>query len=101
MPSSSTFGRFPITPILHNVRDASMIPQHFPRSLCINTTLSVKGGSFIVHITAFHVAEELLACVFQLITVIMIASNDRCRGNNLPIFVEGKMLLVLAFFRPW
>ena len=82
MSLSATFDRFPVALIFRNVGFYTIIPQQFPRCTCIKATISIEKGAFVIQTAALHIIERILEFLFELIAIVVIASNDTSRGNN-------------------
>ena len=85
MALSATFDRFPIALVFRNVGLHTIIPQQFPRCTRIKAAIGIEKGTFVVQAAAFHITESILEFLFELIAIVVVASNDTCRGNNVAI----------------
>ena len=85
MSLSATFDRFAIALVFRNVGFHAIIPQQFPGCTRIEAAIRIEKGTFVVQTTAFHIPERILEFLFELIAIVMIASNDTSRGNNVAV----------------
>ena len=85
MALASTLDAFSIALVLRNVGNNPAIPQHLPRFTRIEATISIEEGTVIVEFTPLHVLEQLLNRCFQIVTIIMVARYQLCRGNNIAV----------------
>ena len=87
MPLSPTFDRFSIALVFWNIGFHAIIPQQFSRCTRIKAAIGIEKGTLIVQSTAFHIPEGMLELLFELIAIVMVASNDTSRGNNIPLCI--------------
>ena len=88
MSLPSAFDGLSIALIFNNIGNNPTIPQHLPGFPRVKATISIEERAFIVEVTALHVLEQLIDRLFQIITIIMIACNERGCGNNVSLFVR-------------
>ena len=88
MPFAATLNRPSITFIFSNIGNQPMIPEQFPCSTGVKAAICIEESTFIVQFVSFHVRNKILEFLFQLITIIMIASNDSRRANDIPVAVR-------------
>ncbi len=84
----STLDRFSVAFIFRNVGLDPPIPQQFPRCARIEAAIHVKDRTVVVQPTALHVSEEVLELLLKRITVMMIASHNPCRGDNVAMRIR-------------
>ncbi len=82
MPFASAFHRFAIALVFWNVRFHAAIPQELARGTGIKATISIEHGTGVVQSTALQVLKYIFEFLFELIAVVVVASNDPSRGNN-------------------
>ena len=85
MSFASTLDTLSIALVLRNVGLNPAIPQYLPRSSCIEAAICIEDGSFVIQSTSLHVSEDILQLLDNLISVIMIASYDACRRENVAV----------------
>ena len=87
LPFAATLHRLAVPFIFSNIGNQAMIPEEFPGSTGIKATICIEKGTFIVEFVPFHISNQILEFLFQLITIIMMASNDSRCANDIPIAV--------------
>lgn len=88
MSSSSAFHRFSIALVFRNVGNNSTIPEHFPRCTTIKPTSGMKQGAVIGQTTTLQILKDLLDRSLQVIRVIVVASHNSCRCNDVSVLVN-------------
>ena len=88
MPFAAPLHRLAIAFIFSDIGNQAMIPEQLPSSTGIKAAICVEEGTFIVQRVPLHVGNQILEFLFQLITIIMMASNDARCPNTIPIAVR-------------
>jgi hypothetical protein len=74
--------------VLRNVRLDPTIPQHLARRSRIEAAIRIENGTFVFQSTSLHVSKDILELLHKLVSIIMIASNDACRRENVAVPVR-------------
>ena len=85
MAFSPTFHRFAIALVFRDVRFHTTIPQELARCTGIKATIRIEKGTRVVQSTTLQSIEYIFELLFELIAVIVVASNDTSRGNNVAV----------------
>jgi hypothetical protein len=88
MAFSATFHRFSVPFVLGNVGDDPMIPQHLACLACIKAAIRIEQRTFIRQSTALQICKKVLQLLLKLITVIMVASDDASRRDNVSLRIS-------------
>ena len=88
MPLPSAFHGLAIALVLWNGRDHATIPQEFARFPRIKAPIRIEKGTFDVQSATIHVLECILELLYELVTVIVVASDHARRRNNLAMAVR-------------
>ena len=68
--------------VFSNIGNQPMIPEQLPRRAGIKAAISIEEGTFIVQLVPLHVSNQMLEFLFQIVAIIMIASNNpSCRDD--------------------
>jgi hypothetical protein len=98
---SPTFEPFAIAFVLRNVGTHPSVPEQFPCFSRIKCSISVKEGTFVVQPTSLHIFEQLVDCLFEGETIIMLPCNDIGRGDDEAISVDQRNDIAgLGFLSP-
>ncbi len=82
---ASTLDLLSVALVLRNVGLDPAIPQHFSRRSRIEATIRIEARTFVVQSTSSHVSKDVLELLNKLVSIIMIASYDACRCNNVAV----------------
>lgn len=82
MALPTAFRCFPGAFVLINVRNHPIVPEQFARSTGVKTTIRVEERPFIHYPDTFQCSEQLFEGLRQLIRIVVVASNDTGRRNN-------------------
>ena len=85
MTLPSAFDGLSVALVFSNVGKNAAVPQHLPRFTRVKATISIETCTGIVELTPLHVLEQLLNRCFQIVTIIMVARYQLCRGNNIAV----------------
>jgi hypothetical protein len=72
MPFTAPLHRLAVPFIFSNIGNQAMIPEELPSSTGIKATICIEKGTFIVEFVPFHISNQILEFLFQLITIIMV-----------------------------
>jgi hypothetical protein len=80
--------RFSVALVFINIGDDATIPEHFAHSMGVKAAIGIEYRTLVVQITAFHIGEELFDRQFYIKSIVMVASHNLCRGNNVAVLVR-------------
>ncbi len=88
MSLPTAFRRFPTTFVFSNVRNNTSIPEHLACSTRVKTTVRIEERSLIRQLGPLQISKQFLERLRQLIRIVVIASNNIRRRQNIPIAVD-------------
>ncbi len=95
------FDRFPITGILGDVGDNSMVKADFASRFGIKGTVCIEVGSLKIQSELFHELEGGLEVILQFEGIVMIARYQRCGRDDIALPVcDGQQVRGLGAFAP-
>ncbi len=90
MALPAPFDRFSIALVFINIGGDATIPEHFAHSLDVKAAIGIEYRTLVVQITAFQIGEELFNRPFDIKSIVMVASHNPCRGNNVAVLVRQR-----------
>ncbi len=84
---ASTFDFLSIALVLRNVGLDPTIPQDLARRSCIEATIRIEDGTFVVQSTSRHISKDVLELLHKLITIIMMTRDNSCGRSDVAIRV--------------
>lgn len=88
MALSATLRTLSITLVFGNIRTNASIPQHLACLFGVKCTVSVKEGVVIDKPELVKLPEDVFQPRSEVVTVIVITSNDLTRGKNKAVCVS-------------
>ena len=87
MSFATTLHRLSVPFIFCNIGYQPMMPEQLPCRTGIKATISIEEGTFIVQLVSLHVSNQILEFLFQIVAIIMIASDNPSCRNDIAIAV--------------